>query len=166
MRVTLIPSGRTSRARYMAVASPSRFGLVQRITSLTSSGSSRAQQFSDLQLIRADTLDRVERAVQDVVSAAELLGLLDGHDVARVFDHTQQRLIAPRVSAHLALTAFCNVEATSAECDVLLYRDDGVGKPCRILGRNLQQMERQALRGLRTDPRKATELVDQGLKRP
>jgi hypothetical protein len=42
MRVTSRPSGRSSRARYMAVASPSMFGFVQRMTSVIPSGSRRA----------------------------------------------------------------------------------------------------------------------------
>src|SRR5882762_8326016 len=43
IRVTRSPSGLSSRARYIAVASPSMFGLVARITSLTPSSFTRAR---------------------------------------------------------------------------------------------------------------------------
>jgi hypothetical protein len=98
-----------------------------------------------------------------VISAAELLGLLDGHDVARVLDHTEQSGIAPLVLANLALAAFCHVEATPAERYALLHGDDRVCQPDRVLGRNLEKMERQSLSGLRADTRQATELVDERL---
>ena len=42
IRVTRIPSGSSSLARYIAVASPSRLGLVHRMTSFTPSASTRA----------------------------------------------------------------------------------------------------------------------------
>jgi hypothetical protein len=43
MRVTFTPSGLSRRARYIAVASPSMFGLVHRMTSVMPSGSRRSR---------------------------------------------------------------------------------------------------------------------------
>ena len=58
MRVTLRPRGLRSRPRYMAVASPSMFGLVQRITSVTAFGLDAGEQLPHPQLVGADALDR------------------------------------------------------------------------------------------------------------
>ena len=63
MRVTLMPSGLSRRARYMAVASPSRLGLVQRITSLDRSSAEAAEQLPHPQLVGADALDGVDGAL-------------------------------------------------------------------------------------------------------
>ena len=64
------PSGLSSRARYIAVASPSMLGLVARITSVTPSSSTRREQLLDPQLLGPDALDRRDRALEHVVATA------------------------------------------------------------------------------------------------
>ena len=81
-RVTRRPSGRSWRARYIAVTSPSVFGLVHRMISSMPSGSMRGQQLADLQLLGTDAFERAHRSEQHVVATVELASALDGDDVA------------------------------------------------------------------------------------
>ena len=56
----------------MAVASPSRFGLVQRITSVMPLLLHPDQELADPELVGPDPLDGVEGPLQHVVPAVEL----------------------------------------------------------------------------------------------
>ena len=55
-----------------------------------------------------------DRALQHVVAAAELVGALDGDDVARLLDDAEQRGVAPVVEAVAAELALGDVEAPAA----------------------------------------------------
>jgi hypothetical protein len=70
--------------------------------------------------------------VKHVVSAAELLGFLHGHDVPGIFDDAEQARISSLIATDLALSTFCNVEAPAAKGDALFHCHDRVGKPERI----------------------------------
>ena len=102
----------------MAVASPSRLGLVQRMISVDALVVEAGQQLADPQLVGADALDRADGALQHVVAAVELAGLLDRHDVARLLDHADHRGVAAGVGADVALAALGDVEAARAERDL------------------------------------------------
>ena len=103
--------------------------------------------------------------MQDVVATTELLGLLHRHDVAGVLDHTQDRAVAPGVVADRTQLPFGHVEAPGAQRGVFLHRHDGLGQPDGVLGRHLQDVEGQALRGLGADAGETSELVHQRLER-
>ena len=94
MRVTLSPSGLSSRARYMAVASPSMLGLVQRMTSSDLFVLEPHEQLLHPQLVGPDAFDRVDGALEHVVAAAVLTGLLDRDDVAGLLDDAEHRRVA------------------------------------------------------------------------
>ena len=75
----------------MAVASPSRLGFVHKITSATPSWPSRSKKRPHAELLGTDPVDRAQGAPEHVVGAVELTGPLDGDDVARVLDDTDDR---------------------------------------------------------------------------
>ena len=165
MRVTFTWRSFSSRLRYIAVASPSRLGLVQRITSATSSSSMPREQLAHAQLLGTDPLDRADGALQHVVAPVELLRLLHRDDVARLLHHAEHGGVAPIVGAQVAQRALGDVEALLAERHAVLRLGDGAGQAERVDLLDLQQVERDPLRGLRADPRKAAELVDELLHR-
>ena len=78
------------------------------------SASTRRQQLLDPQLLGPDALDGRDRALQHVVAAGELVGALDGDDVARLLHHAERRGVAPVVEAEAAELALGDVEAPPA----------------------------------------------------
>ena len=99
MRVTAIPIGLITFDRYNAVASPSIVGLVATITS-NGAAAQAFEQFLDLKRVGADAVERRDRAVQNVVQAFELLGLLHRDQVARLFDDADLVLLPLDVAAN------------------------------------------------------------------
>ena len=99
MRVTFSPSGLSSRPRYRAVASPSMFGLVQRMISVDALAVEPAEQLLDPELIGPDPFDRADRALQHVVAAPELARPLHRDDVAGLLDDAQHRVVTAVVGA-------------------------------------------------------------------
>src|SRR4029078_5665103 len=100
-----------------------------------------------------------------VIRAGELVRALDRDDVARLLDDADHGPVAPLVEAELAELALGEVEAAPAPGDLLLRLDDRSRAPARVLRRDAQDVERDALRRLRTDAGQAPELVDQPLDR-
>ena len=74
--------------------------------------------------------------------------------------------VAPLVAAERAQLAFGEVVAAPAPRHPLLGVDDRGREPLRVLGRGLQEIERDALRRLRADAGQPAELVDERLDRP
>ena len=101
-RVTRTPNGANCWRRYSAVASPSMLGLVARITSWTAPASHPLDQRADLQIFRADALDRRKHAVQHVVTPAEPAGAFQHQHVQRLLNHAQHGIVAARIGADLA----------------------------------------------------------------
>ncbi len=101
------------------MASPSRFGSVARMTSVTSPDASRWTSSRDPQVVRADALDRADRAAEHVVATAELAGLLDRDDVLRLLDDAEHRAVATRVAADPAQLVSRDVAADVAEAHLL-----------------------------------------------
>src|SRR3954469_16039402 len=123
------------------------------------------QQLLDAQLLRPDALDRRDRALQHVVSTVELVGALDRDDVARLLDHAHERRVAALVEAVPAELTRREVEAPRAPADARLRLGDRARQSVGVFGRGLQQIEGDALRGLRADARKPAQLVDERLDR-
>ena len=65
----------------------------------------------------------------------------------------------------LTQLALGDIETTATPGNLFLDLDDGCGQPTRVLRRDAQDVEGDALRGLRTDPWEATEFIDQALDR-
>ena len=133
---------------------------------MTPSASTRREQLLDPQLLGPDALDRRDRALQHVVAAAELVGALDRDDVARLLDDAERRGVAPFVEAVAAQLALGDVEAAPAPVTRSLASMIARGEAVGVLGRGLQEVERDPLRRLRADAGQPPELVDERLDRP
>src|SRR5262249_3916606 len=118
------------------------------------------------QLLRTDAFDRRDRTLQHVVAAAELARAFDGDDVARLFHDTDEVMVSALVEAEAAQVAPRDVEAATAPRDAVLRVLDRAREPLRAGRVDLQPIEGDALRRLRTDPRHPPELVDQRLHDP
>ena len=128
-------------------------------------GVNAIEELAQAELLPPDTVERAQRATEDVVAPLEP-SALHGDDVARILDHADDLGIAPVVAADGALLArLRHVEADPAERRALLDGDDGVGQTAGVLARHLQDMEGDALGGLGPDAGQATEFVDQGAER-
>ena len=85
------------------------------------------------QLLGPHSLDRVDGALEHVVPAAELLGLLDRDDVARLLHDADERGVTALVETQAAQLALGDVVAARAERDAVLHLVDGMGEPLRVL---------------------------------
>ena len=90
-------------------------GLVHKMISVMLSGSRRAQQFFDPQLVGPDALDGIDGTLKHVIATPELAGALDGHHIAGLFHHAHQGRFATVVATDLAQLTFGHVEAATAE---------------------------------------------------
>ena len=148
------------------MASPSMLGLVQRMISVDALVVEAAEQLLDPELVGPDALDRADRALQHVVAAPELAGLLDGHDVAGLLDHADHGGVAARVGADRALVALGDVEAPGAERDLVLDLDDGRGQAQGVVARAASAGGRRCAGPTSgPTPGQPPELVDQVLDR-
>ena len=94
MRVTFTPAalellreiGRGGFAFYRGIGGEDDFVDV--------AGIDAGEEIRDAQLVRADAVQRRNRAVQNVKDSVEVLGLFDGGDVGGLFDHADQALVA------------------------------------------------------------------------
>ena len=111
------------------------------------------EQLADPQPIRADAVDRRDRAVEDVVEALELARPLEGEDVERLLDDAQAGLVAARVAADRTERLIADVEAAVAEDDLVADVDERRGERARLGVLGPQQVEGQPLGGLRADAR-------------
>src|SRR5690606_23542409 len=73
------------------------------------------EQLLDPQLVGPDALDGADGALEHVVAALELTGLLDGDDVPGFLDHAHDRALPAGVAADPATVALGDVEARLAE---------------------------------------------------
>ena len=76
-----------------------------------------------------------------------------------LLDHADDARVAGGIQADGAQLLLGEVEALTAEAHDFLDLDEGMGERQRLLGRELQQVERQALRGLGTDARQLAQFV-------
>ena len=164
-RVMRTPNGVNCWRRYRAVASPSMLGLVARITSVTPPSLHPLHQRPDLQILRADALDRREHAVQHVVTPAEPAGALERQHIQRLFHHAQAGRVTPGVGADLAhlVAGGGDVEADRAHDRLRLERRQRIGQFGGKLLRGAQQEESQPGGGFRSDARQAFKSGDQVL---
>jgi hypothetical protein len=109
-------------------------------------------QFPNLELVRADTLHRVDDAAQHVVQPLELAGFFERDQVARVGDHANLARVAAAVAANVALFLVGKVEAVAAIADPLFHLGDGIGKRARFLVAQAKDIKSEPLGGLRPMP--------------
>ena len=104
-------------------------------------------------------------AQEDVVNTVEGAGLFEGHEIARLLDDADGRLVAARVAADGAdgLVGLGQVEADLAMADLLLGGADRLGQLEGFLGRASQQVMGEPLGGLGADAGQASQGGDQAI---
>src|SRR5262245_56093251 len=128
-------------------------------------GADALQQALDLEIVWSDSLQRRERAHQDVVDALELAGLLDRGDVLRLLDDADYVVVAIVAAAEGTRIRVGDVVADRAVGDTLFHLANRVDQPIGLLARRLQDEEREALSALRTDAGQPLQLFDEAEKR-
>ena len=157
IRDTRTPSGLTTRATYIAVASPSTLGLVAMMTSdRSASGAAEpADQLGDAQVVGTDALERRQQAVQHVVAAAEVPAAIDRDQVRRRRDHADRVGLAPRVAAQRARIVLGHVHADRAQPDLVGDIEQRLREIADLLAVAAHQVKREPRRGLLADARAA-----------
>ena len=109
--------------------------------------------------------ERGQPAQEDVVDPVEGARLFEGHEVARLLDHADGRLIAARVAADGTdgLVGLGEVEADLAMADLLFGGADGVGQLEGFLGGASEQVMGEPLGGLGADAGQASQGGDQAI---
>src|SRR5215469_14356535 len=120
-------------------------------------------KLGDPQVIWPDSVDRADRAAEDMVAAAELADLLNRRDVLGLLNDADHRGIASRVPADAALLLLGDVAASAAEPHPLEHLEQRGGQPAHVRRVRGQQVEGDALGALRPDARQLAELVDEVL---
>src|SRR5712691_5858189 len=106
------------------------------------------QQFLDFQLIGPHAIEGAEGAVEHVIAAAELASALHREQVGHARNHADDARVALRVAADRAGILRGEVAADRAEPHLLLQREERLGEVARVLGRALEDVEREPLRRL------------------
>src|SRR5680860_93892 len=120
-------------------------------------------QLADAQVVRADPLDRRDRATEHVVAATELAGAFDRDDVLGLLHDTDHRKVPPRVTTDPALLILRHVAADRAELHPVFHLGQDMGEPTYVRRVCRQDVERDALRALGSHARESPQLVDQVL---
>src|SRR5262245_4629922 len=68
------------------------------------------EQLADAESVRADPVDRRDRAVEHVIEALELARPLEGEHVQRLLDDTEARLVTSRITADRTERRIADVE--------------------------------------------------------
>ena len=115
----------------------------------------------DLQVVRADALQRRERAHQHVVGPLK----------SRVFSMAETFCGSSTTQMSAAVARLVGAEAAGIDVgdgvagravrDALLHVADGVAEALGVLARGAQDVEREALRALAADTRQFLQLVDE-----
>ncbi len=118
-------------------------------------------QLGQVELLRPDAVQRREGASEDVVKTTILVRPFDADDVPGLFHDADDGGVPPRIPADVTELLFGEVEAARAEADDLFDLDESVGQGKGFLGRQLEQVEREALGGLGPDAGKLAQLIDE-----
>ena len=102
------------------------------------------QQRSNLQITRPHTVHRRDDTAQHVVQTAILPRVLNGHDAANVFYHTDGAGIAGRVAANLAQVRVGDIVAHTTIFHLRAQAVETVGQSSRCRCRLSQQVHHQS----------------------
>jgi hypothetical protein len=116
-------------------------------------------------LIGTDTIDGIDGTLKHVIAPAVFAGALDGNDISRLFDDTDDRRIAPVIGTDPATHLVADVEADLTKPDLRLGLADGIGETERVSIRQLDEVKSDALGRLWADAREPAKLVDERLDR-
>src|SRR5262249_60992736 len=93
------------------------------------------QELLDAEILRADAVERADRAAEDVVPALVEGRLLDRGRVLRLLDDAQDRPTPALVAADPAEVTLGDVPALATEGDAILRLDDRRREPLGVLRR-------------------------------
>src|SRR5262249_39838865 len=119
------------------------------------------QQTGNTQLLRPNSMQRRDCAVQDVIDTVIGTGLLDRSDVGGLFHNADHPLVAGRAGTIAARINICNIAAYGTKVKLFFKVGDGYRQGFGIVFRGTQDMESHSLRTLAADPGKFLEFVDQ-----
>src|SRR5215469_10715606 len=112
-------------------------------------------------MLRTDSLQRRNGAVQHVVDAVIGLGLFDGGNVRRLFHHAHQALVAGRARTIAAWINIRDIATYRAKMKFFFKVADGCGQSFSVLAAGPENVEGHALRALAAYPGKFLEFVDE-----
>ena len=115
----------------------------------------------DGEILRADTIQRRERAAEHVIARIHRIGAFQRPKVGDVRDHHDQRRIALVIGADRAGIMRVDIAADRADHDLLARGLDRVGERRHQLLALLDQMQGRAPRRARPEARQAREQLDQ-----
>lgn len=115
----------------------------------------------ETEVLGAYAVDRGEGAVEDVVDAGVGAGFFDGGYVGGLLEDAEEALVADGVGAVDAGVDVGDVVAEGAEAQVGLELSDGEGEGVGIGGGGTEDVEGQALGGLRAYSGELAELLDE-----
>ena len=117
-----------------------------------------------MQLLGTDFVHRADHTAQHMIEAVIAARTLDRAHITRLAHHANPLRIARGILADAAFVRSCVIEAATAEMHLLLDFQDSLGQATCLLGIGLEQVVRDALGALGTDPRKAPQLIKQLLQ--
>src|ERR1700733_458071 len=115
-------------------------------------------------MLRADTVERRERAMQHVVDAV-VMGALDDADAGGLLDYADLALVARGAGTIDARVDVGDVVADGAEPQLGLELAHGVGERVGIRHAGAEDVEGKALRALGADAGKLAQLLDEARHR-
>src|SRR5204863_2228457 len=119
------------------------------------------QQALDLQIVRANPLERRDGAHQHMVYALELARLFDRAHVLRLFDDADDVVVARVIAAEPARVLIGDVVANRAVGHALLDVAESARQHVDAFARRLQDVKGKTLRALRADAGQALQFFDE-----
>jgi hypothetical protein len=115
----------------------------------------------DGEVLRADAVERRQRAAEHVIARVDGMRALERPQVGDVGDHHDDRGLAARVGAHRARVLGVDVAAGPADLDLLERGCERLPERRHDLLALLDQKERSAARRARPEPGQARQQLDQ-----
>lgn len=120
-------------------------------------------QFSDVDIFRANTVHRIEDAVKHVILAAVAARTVDCEHIKWLFDDADDGAVAAFIRAVAAGVTLGDVHADRAEVDAPLDFEHGVGELLRLLLARPENVVGESLGRLRADAGQPVKRLDQAL---
>jgi len=119
------------------------------------------EQIREAELVWAYSVERGERAMEDVVNAVVAAGAFDAGDAGGLFDDADEALVAGGTGAVCAWIDVGDVVADAAEAEAGLEFADRVGEGRGFFIRGSQEVKGESLRALGAYARELLQFVDE-----
>ncbi len=123
------------------------------------------EKFSDFQLIRGDSFNRIQRAMEDVVEAVVFAGIFDHHEILRFGDDTENTGIALFITANFAGVFDGDGLAHATEGRARVQIDEGMAERSQFVFGRAQKVQRKTRGCFWTDAGQGSEVINDALKR-